>query len=184
MDNANQPQQPNEVPYAPLPYNYSPSLAPISQNASLTMWIEQSDDLIEQLEHDLRGDAYNAEEDKWGRGDRPQLNDRGIRSVISIVRPIISKNTFLSNINEDDVFRVCKSTQRKAARLLFKNAEKFEIQTGHHETIQEIINNYVEFAVRRAMDQGEREFLSKSTQESRIIQPSQQQGGLWQIFKK
>ena len=127
-------------------------------------WLEQSDDILNLLEHDLRGDVLI--EDKggifWQRKGRPLLNDYGISFVIGYIRHFTNKNTYMSNIDDRRVSTICLTTSIAITDALFYRWREFGISPDNFGVIVEHINNFVEFAARRAMGGGERKFLKQT----------------------
>ena len=93
----------------------------VKKDMDITRWQLDLENLFEEIEHDLRGERRNPETGVWekikgtyfdknlGRdveiSDKPLVNDYGIRNIITTLRSLANKNTFLSNLDEDDIER-------------------------------------------------------------------------------
>ena len=71
-------------------------------DADLTRWQLTAEDLLTELEHDLKGEEYDHKTRSWvlRSGGQPLMNQKGVRAVVSMVKPVVNKNTFLSNLSE------------------------------------------------------------------------------------
>lgn len=177
-------QNSNDVHNASLGEQYIPT--PMPDNANLTMWSLSSQDILKEIEHDLRGEIFNEETEKWElvAEGKPLMNDEGIRSIVSLARTIVNKVAFLSNLSEDMVLQISRDFADDLADLLFNNIEQFEIKRTHLNIIVTKISYIIYVALQRAYEEGERRFLK--TAERRIVsvrQDPNEKKGFW-IFGK
>lgn len=164
---------------------YFQSLASSQASADFNKWAEDSSPELADIEHDLRGDATVVEDNKliWKKVGEPLLNEAGIRYVMSEFKAFANKNTFLSNISEEDVFRICKFTSFAFINALFYNYKKFALRPEHYEALVEKFNNFIEFAARRPVDEGERKAVTQTVNETRVVTDVQPSQGIGGIFK-
>ena len=161
---------------------------PIGQaDEKLTKWQETTDDIAEYLEHDLRGDSWkldqNSQTGRWVHDERDRLmNDEGIRAVTSLVKMSVNKIITLSDVNDDDIARICKRLHLALAKHFFHNQQKYAIKISYLELITTKIMNFVYVGLKKARGGGERQFLSKTERRAeRHTMPAQQQS--WRPFK-
>lgn len=151
-----------------------------ARDAGLTRWQLDSDDIIESLEHDLRGETLKMNPDTglelWekDKNHQPFLNEVGIKAVVNILKPIVNRNTFLTNYSEERVNDLLFYISNKITRTLYINYKDFEIKPRFFPILNEMIQTFLESALRRPQDQGERKFLSSTEQRRILIQEGQQ----------
>lgn len=149
------------------------------QDAGLTRWQLTPEDIITELENDLRGMTYNHKEEKFVKtGAIPSLNERGIREIISIVRSKINKITFLSNLDQEDIRQITLDVNLSLISLLFSKFDDFELKKENLEIILDQVIHLVYMGLMRAFNEGERKFLGKSEKRMEVFKTdsSQSQG--------
>lgn len=160
----------------------------MGRDSDFNRWLEQADDLLAYLEHDLRSDSLVDREGRlqWVTTGQPLLNEKGIRFIISSLRHICNKNTYMSNLDQKRVNTICLFTANSITKALFFNWREFGVSPDYYDVIIEKVNNVLELALRRGMNEGERKFLKSVEHIQRIIeQPQEQgQGGIFNIFSK
>jgi len=154
------------------------------QDASLTKWQLWAHDIIETIEHDLRGDKFvpDAEEPESGKGewkraekDDAYMNEQGIRRTIGLTHSILNKNTYLSALREEHIYQFYKNFSIDFALMVVKNVEKFDIDLTNLWIIHDIVMTPIFTALMRALNAGERQFLSKTERRvERIVEVPQQ----------
>lgn len=156
------------------------ALPPQKTDADFNRWLEQSDDILNLLEHDLRGDILI--EDKtgiyWESKGKPLLNEIGIRFVVGYLRHFANKNTYMSDLGEDRVGEICLATTLSLTDALFFRWVEFGINPDNFSVIVEHVNNIIEFAARRAMHGGERKFLKQTENIVRHYTSNPKEGGI------
>ena len=141
------------------------------QDAGLTRWQLTPEDIIEELENDLKGKTWNSKEEKFvGSAEAEALiNEKGIRSIISIVRSKINKITFLSNLDQKDIISITRDVNLTMISLLFSNANNFEIKKENLEIITDQVVHLVYMGLMRALNEGERRFLGKAEKRMEVF---------------
>jgi len=62
------------------------------------------DETIQDIENNLRGIDWDSQRSKWVQTRQPQMNDIGINEIMTqFVKPLVNKETFLSNFDEEDI---------------------------------------------------------------------------------
>lgn len=133
---------------------------PREAQGEFNRFMADTNPLLMLLEHDLRGEKLVETEDKltWVKAGRAKMNEDGIHSTIGYLRSLVVPNTFISNINEGDVFRICKISLEALLDDMFLNMDEYGIEANQ---LQDIINrcsNLVELALHRPKDAGERRY--------------------------
>jgi hypothetical protein len=154
------------------------------QDAGLTKWQLFSDDIIAQIEHDLRGDKWvmdetDPEKGEWKCAEEEDayMNEQGIRRTIGLSHSILNKNTYLSALREEHIYQLYKNFSIDFALMVVKNVDKFGIDLTNLWIIHDIVMTPIFTALMRALNAGERQFLSKSERRIERIVEVPQQGG-------
>lgn len=154
-DDGNSQAQVRSSPYASPMYNYASSI----------VFMTSPDDDLRDMELALR----SLKEDKDGAttkiGD-PLMNDYGINKILMLVRSILSRSTFMSNMKKDMIPMLIDLLADTIAKTLMINASKFEIRDiTTRDDIIFIAEMTAYIALSRGLDEGERRFWKGSTQE-------------------
>jgi len=138
-------------------------------------WILFNDNEIEIICMELRGYTYDNTVNAFKQIREPLLNEQGITALKIELKSILSTNTLLSNIfSEEDMkstaFIICKNI----LSTLTLNAKKWKIHPKNKHLIISILSNYVDFALRRAFKEGERNFAKETMKTYRNVDETQQ----------
>lgn len=90
--------------------------------------------------------------------DRRLMNERGVDRLIGFLRGFTGPNTYMSNLSEARIDEICLLTSKKIAKELLYRAKDYELDLASYETLCVELDNILELALRRAMDEGERNF--------------------------
>lgn len=162
---------------APLPPNtnkYAVTSSAPPDEAGLLRWELDTADIVVFLEHSLRGDVWNEQVGAWEEGHGLRLlNDDGIKYIITIVLFHVNKATFLSNITDADVEKICSHLHIALSKALFINYENFEIKPEHLEMLTLNIMNFIYISLKKAIGGMMLKQLSQATQViERVGQPA------------
>jgi hypothetical protein len=125
-------------------------------------WELEIDDLLAELERQLGGYVY--EVDSQGNiivnrdTSLALMNDVGIRFIKSRISLIANKFTLLSNLNEEEIKKICFNYSMAIKNELIKNYKKFEIKKETLETLILSISILIYTTLKRAMNEGERKY--------------------------
>ena len=138
-----------------------------TQPPELTRWQLSADDVLEFIEHELRGEILDnsGQNPKWTAAGQPILNERGVRTVVGILRHHVNKILFLSNLDDQQIYDIMYNLSNNLTQILFNNGDDFDINwaRGHQNTIVDNVCDLVFVSLRQALDQGGRKFFSSST---------------------
>lgn len=127
------------------------------------------DATVELVEHHLKGEVWNADEKKWENKYTALMNDDGINTIMTMLRGLINHNTVLSNLTDKDIENVMRGVIDQIVILLYTRWKEFNIDKAHLTPIADLICNNAYFSLKRAYDNGERDFYTKSIQENRVV---------------
>lgn len=138
--------------------------------SDLIRWQLDAKDIIEQLEHDLKGEVWVGTDDEgkdiYEKKGKQMINQEGVSAIISLVSPRISKVIIMSNLEAEDVREEMLAFSRALTDLLYTQREKYEIERAYLSPIKYTVQIVVLAAMKRALRGGERDFLK--TTERRI----------------
>ena len=111
-----------------------------------------SDSIIIEIEHLLRGDYYNEEANKWiNEPLNRHMNEMGIKRVASILKTYLNRNEFLTTFEDDRIMKKCLLCVDNVANLFVLEGDIYEMKEEEYDLILwEIIMPNVESAIRRA----------------------------------
>ncbi len=142
------------------------------QQDDFSKWRLQMDDIVEEVEHNLRGEYWHSTKKEWIPLGTQIMNDEGVVSITSTLRIFLNKVAFLSNFTEDDVINITKNIHKTICIDLLFNWQKWDFNKDYKQISRKIaILGYM--GIKRAMEEGERLSLR---QQERIIR-SYSEGG-------
>lgn len=128
--------------------------------------------IMNRIVHSLRAEILNIETGAWESGTRKAyVNENGISNIIAQLESLLNYNTTLSNLDDEEVSRIIlgygKANLRKA---IYLNHKRWGIKLEDATTIMFIILYPVYFALKRGYMEGDKKFLTSTTQN--VIQQS------------
>lgn len=155
--------------------------------AELTRWQLSAEDILLELEHDLRGEVWDEKAQKYVGKGIAFLNEEGIRAVISILRGKINKNMYLTNLTTDDVYAMTYDLALDVIDVIFLKYKTYDIDKANLSLVANQIIHFVYAAFKRALEEGERHFIQsmhKVTEKTVITPPETEKKGLFGLFSR
>ncbi len=154
-----------------------------AQNDNLIVWQLELDNILERIEHLLKGDVVEAD----GEGNivytTPKdksliiLNDYGVQLIMNVVSFYLNRNTILSNYQDLRIFEILFDLGNELSDVIYINYEKMGMDTiekkSRHELLVINILHTIESAYNRALGGEERDSLRSA----RIVTQSITPGG-------
>ena len=106
-------------------------------NKDFSRWHLSSDELIEELEHDLKGEVWA--NNKWQKKGKKLLNDDGVREIVTLVRGHVNKFTFLAKLSDDDVMDIMLHLDEALIDLLSHKWREFKVELPDLDVIRQIV---------------------------------------------
>jgi len=162
--------------YQPYPPELIRSMSP-EQMADFSKWRLDIDDLLEYLEHDLKGDKLD-KEGNWIKDEdtNPDMNNQGVKAIISTIRVFCNKYTTLSNLTNDEIMAICRYLHIDLAEMLFFSYDVFDINEDILSMLVNKIMSFVFMSLKKAQGEGERISLSKQETTIRHIEQEKPKG--------
>ena len=170
------------------------------QQDNLIVWQLELDNILERIEHLLRGDIIKED----GRGGitytKPTdkrliiLNEYGVQMIMNFISFYLNRNTILSNYKEERVFEILHDLGYELSDLVYINYETMGLDTVEKRSRSTMlvmnILHMIESAYNRALFGEERDSLRKArivTQNQPLSSPmgsGQQSGFSLNPFKR
>jgi len=151
------------------------------QESDMARWQLELNDILERIEHILKGDKPEFREGNIIWIDNPDkelntLNDRGVKEVLKILAIYVNRNTILSDYEDDEIRVVLLDFGKRLNNLLFMKYDDYgmedEDKRKEYEMIVGAVTDIIYSAYKRAKHGGER----RSIREMVSIQHSSQTG--------
>lgn len=186
------------MPDYPIPYGmhqqgYDPNFAPqmIKQSADFDKWRLDTESIADQLENQLRGFVWKPDKDgnggDWVKGSFPApVNEIGAAELANIIRDLNNRVTFLSELNDDEIDKICLDINKSMVGLFFMNWDLWQVRKESARWIVAKMMALVFIGLKRAKGRGEAELMAQVTSISRnIFEGGQQkQGGVFNLFRR
>ncbi len=152
------------------------------QSDNLIVWQLELDNILERIEHLLRGDIL--EDDGQGGitcvtptdKDLIILNEYGVKLIMNIISFYLNRNTILSNYREERIYEILHDVGYELSDLIYINYEKMGLDNVEKRSRSSMlvmnILHMIESAFNRALHGEERDSLRKA----RIVTQSQPLG--------
>ncbi len=155
-----------------------------AQNENLIVWQLELDNILERIEHLLKGDVVQDD----GEGNiiytEPKdkkliiLNNYGVQLIMNVISFYLNRNTILSNYQDIRIFQILFDLGNELADVVYINYEKMGMTSmekkSRHEILILNILNTIESAYNRSLGGGERDSLRSA----RVVTQSITPGGL------
>ncbi len=160
-----------------------------STDPNLIAYQQNPDPVLMPLMHTWKGDIYDDTEGTWKPGIKfgvkPIMNMQGINSCINKIRIRYCHFTSMTNLNEEEIERMCEEVEHDINELLFYNEDVYELDRSYKDMIINDCGQATKIGLNRAKNQGERVFLAKTVEQKQIFQEREKQKkGILGLFKR
>jgi len=101
------------------PFSYGPPVSPPLPDGPSQdfFWFRLNhSDMIDEIEHKLRGETYDKKSGDWIQKYEPDLNDQGINDILQMIHNFgPNKNVVLGNLTTEQINARCLTIFRKIA---------------------------------------------------------------------
>jgi len=147
--------------------------------SDFTKWRLDPEEIHDRVKHFLKNERWDSKSGEWVSDGEPLMNANGVNSVLNCLNMCVNKDTILSNLKESRLLFLCGDTQRALGSLIYIRARDFDVKKGSVNYIVKVVMNYIEIALKRCMDGGERDSIDKMEQIQRIYQQKGDKKGFW-----
>jgi hypothetical protein len=170
------------------------------EREDLVRWQQDLGGELKQLERDLRREVFDELINKWvpmkiftgyrkDINNKPKpvfedaaqvCNDFGIMMIKTNLRPLMGKNIMMSNLSEERILQILKSTLKTIIRNICIKHDFYEVDFHDISYIRQTIQNAALPAPFRALSNGERKYLTSTTRsiEQTMNRPATEQKGI------
>ena len=144
---------------------------------SLVKWQLDYEKDLQRLKHEWSGEEQIITNKgiAWERKLKTKMDDEGINTIIPYMRSLISKAP-LSNLTEDNINSICLTSGSHISDIIFLKYDDFQMDKCYCSLIVWQMCETIFIVLKRAQDEGEREFLKNTTHTSEI-HTNQTEGG-------
>lgn len=133
-------------------------------------WILFTEEEISNICAEISGKHFSRENGTYIQFREPLLNEKGIAGVKIILKSILNPNTFLSNLEtEQDMFRTGYFMATNILHTIMLNRNEWGVDVKNMQLLMSIIENYIDFAIRRAFKEGDRKFAENTMKTTRSV---------------
>ncbi len=152
------------------------------QDSNLIIWQLELDNILERIEHLLKGDVVT--EDAEGNmiytipKDKSLiiLNDYGVQLIMNVISFYLNRNTILSNYDEVRIYEILFDLGNELTDVIDINYEKMGLSAIEKKSrcILLILNilNTIESAYKRSLSGGERDSLRSARVVTQTLSPA------------
>ena len=140
---------------------------------NLTRWQQDLEPELQLLVHDLKREFYDG--NGWvkeiGDDDKPVpqiCNDVLIRKMVTLLRPLVSRNLIMSNYSEENIQTELRSTNFAFIENLGYNYQKYAIDKGDLSIVVRLFKSVARPTFYRAFNAGERNLMKHISKEHTI----------------
>jgi hypothetical protein len=151
---------------------------------NFSQWQLSPQDVIEYIEHSLRGEIWDSKEKVWKEKGRRKMNEIGIQAIVGEVNDRVNKIVIMSNLDEDMINGWLWDLGHDLAAEMFSRFYDWEIQYPDLEPIHNMVMILSEAALRRAWLEGERKRLYEQRREveTTVREGGSSQGGFFSFI--
>mgnify|MGYP000474579176 CR=1 FL=1 len=187
-DNLIPPEQSFEPNGYALPKETSFSIYKEINDYKTTEFLLSNDRLIEQLKQYLLGIAW-IETKKGGEYRRvamPVMNETGAFRFLKWVDTYLAKEVFLSNFDKRETIPIVKQLATEVTCHLIEHYKEYGMKPENISPVVNIVVDLSNVGLRRAVGEGERNFLRGQVQVREVIQekPQEKKSFLSRIFNR
>ena len=169
-------------------YDYPQYVQPqmSQQNPDVIKYRLESDDLLDSLEHDLKGEAFINK--KWTPMYGKWLNEEGISIIISLVSRYVNRGSYLGNLSNDQIAFKCKTLSNALNKHLFLYYRLYDIEsrTKARLLVRKVVD-MIHLSLSRSEQAFESQQIGQTTNVQNIVhedRTQQQAPGIFNAFNR
>ena len=152
-----------------------------AQDNNLIVWQLELDNILERIEHLLKGDIIKDDGEGNITYEIPEdeslviLNNYGVQLIMNVISFYLNRNTILSNYDDKRINEILFDLGNELADVVYINYEKMGMTSmekkSRHEILILNILNTIESAYNRSLGGGERDSLRSARVVTQSITP-------------
>jgi hypothetical protein len=128
-------------------------------DSSVIIYQLSTDDILEDLEMNLRGFDWDADKGKFEKKRERILNDKCASILMTLVKIEVNKTKILSYFEDEDIRIICEEFENNIIDILASKYREWEIDIHYLSCIRAMLGNAVYSTYMRALKGGEKTFL-------------------------
>jgi len=132
-------------------------------DASMVQIFLDMTDIVNLTEHHLKGEVYDMASGVWVPSGMRMMNDEGVKAMISQLQLYGGPNTFLSNVDDEDIFKIMMPYHRKLAAMIIDKQEEWEVEDAYIRMIVQNITDTILLAMKRGLFHKTLDALTQAT---------------------
>lgn len=122
-------------------------------------------DILEDIEHQLRGELYDENQDAWvQKGKKIIKTEDGIRDILSELYTFLNRNVILSELTDEEIRKLTMELSKSLVFSLGKKADEYtRNNTSDLSSTVRTVSRTAFFTMKRAKDRGEGKLLGQTT---------------------
>jgi len=118
--------------------------------------------VIERFRRNLRGEMFSQEQRKWVLLGKRAMNDKGIREVISVLDTYVNRNTLLSNLDDEEIYKMILTLNKELNTLFYLRWKMFALEIEDISLLATRISDMCFLALKQANNKALLDALTKS----------------------
>ena len=137
--------------------------------------------IVEEIEHDLKGEVFNKKTNQWEARYGRWVNDDGLMVIKSIVAGYTNKMHFLGNFTQGQINYKCNNLKKELSKLICSKYECYGIDKQKRSLLVRYILDKVHSSLSRSEGALESRQISQSSSQQHIVheQKNYNKGGLF-----
>lgn len=124
---------------------------------NLIKWQQDLGEEMQMTIHDLKGEIQDINGDWYKPQDsEPMCNNLLIRKIVTIIRPLTSKNLMMSNYSDERILQNIRRTNTAFVFQIGGNYQNYGLKKNNMSIIVEMFKNMFEATYYRSLKAGER----------------------------
>ena len=121
------------------------------QDADFFKFRVESLDVVEELQHQLRGEVFNQTTQKYEKKFDRWLNEKGINKITHIIYALgMNKNTILGCLDKEQILFKCNKLKRYMAKLIMIKHREYSIDRSMWDLLLTTVVNTVHSGLSRS----------------------------------
>ena len=149
--------------------------------------------VIERIRRDLKGEVLVKRKFKDENGQEYEawvyeeiglrvMNDLGISFVTSILNKYVNRNTILSNLDEDEIYKIILQLDLNLNAIFYERGDEFELDPNMKSIVKDSITDMCFMALKQSQNKALLEALTKAyTVRELKGYPAEKRGGISSI---
>ncbi len=145
---------------------------PLHQGNGNMVLMTNPEDELDKLEANFRGDIINNEGEIIPNKLKRRMNEEGINQVMGMIRSIVNRITFMSHLDDKNLYSMLDWFADTLAQLLMVSKIQFMIKSDADRTaifFESVALAHI--AMRRGWKEGDRRFWKGTTHEVAVSNP-------------